>query len=228
VAADRADGRGDPDPPAVDSRAPGRSRPGRVLVLLLTFAVAVVAVRAFVVQSFVVPTTSMAPTVAAGDRVVVSRLDRWTGDVERGDVVVFDGTGVFDPEPPAARTPLAAVGRTIAGAVGVPVGRRDYLKRVIGLPGERVACCDGQGRITVDGAALTERYLVAGQAPSAQEFDVRVPAGRLWVMGDSRSDSADSRAHLGDPGGGAVPTGNVVGRVVAVWWPLGRSQVVSR
>lgn len=193
----------------------------RLLAALLACAAAVLVVRGFLVQSFVVPTASMAPTVAVGDRVLISRIPHFTGSLDRGDVIVFDGSGVFDPEP-AARTPLAAIGAEIAAGLGVPVGRRDYVKRIIGLPGERVACCDPQGRVTVDGTALDEPYLTGGEAPSAQPFDVQVPAGRLWVMGDHRSDSADSRSHLGDPGGGTVPIDHVVGRVVAVWWPWSR------
>ncbi len=116
----------------------------------------------------------------------------------------------------------------LATALGTPVGSRDYVKRVVGMPGERVACCDGDGRITIDGVALDEPYLSAGESPSESPFDATVPEGHLWVMGDNRTASADSRAHLGDPGGGAVPLDHVVGRVVLVWWPLTQSRGVDR
>jgi len=198
-----------------------------VLVLVLVAACAVVLVRALLVQSFVVPTASMEPTVAAGDRVIVSRVVRWFGEVHRGDVVVFDGAGIFGPPTPEPRNGLAALGRGLASAVGVPVGRQDYVKRVIGLPGDRVACCDDRGAVTVNGVALTEPYLAAGTAPSEASFDVQVPADKLWMMGDNRGDSADSRAHLGDHGGGMVPVDRVVGTVVAVWWPLDRTARVD-
>ncbi len=194
----------------------------RVVVAVAVAALLLAVIRALVVQSFVIPTGSMEPTLQAGDRVLVSRLDDRFGDVHRGDVIVFDGDGVFDPPLAQPASLLARLGRTFASALGVPVGEHDYVKRVIGLPGDRVMCCDAAGRVTVNGSPLTERYLPSGTVPSLVRFDVVVPEGRLWVMGDNRSVSADSRAHLGDPGGGTVPLDHVVGRVVAVWWPFGR------
>lgn len=197
-------------------------RAARLLGLVALAAVLLVVVRLLLVQSFIIPTPSMQPTLQAGDRVLVSRAGYRLGDVQRGDVIVFDGSGAFDPVQPVPSSALARMGRAAASALGVPVGERDYAKRVIGLPGDHVVCCDAVGRLTVNGAALTETYLPSGTAPSTVRFDIVVPAGRLWVMGDNRSDSADSRAHLGDPGGGTVPLDHVVGRVVAVWWPFDR------
>jgi len=199
-----------------------------VLVVLTVALVAVALVRSLVVQSFVVPSGSMDPTVQVGDRVLVSRLSYRIGDVRRGDVVVFDGAGVFAPAPPPAGTPLAQAGRGIAAAFGVPIGARDYVKRVIGLPGEHVACCDDQGRITVDGKPLVEPYLNPPGRGSATPFDVVVPRGRLWVMGDHRAVSADSRAHLAAPGQGTVPVDQVVGRVVGIYWPAAHAGGVGR
>ena len=111
----------------------------------------------------------------------------------------------------------------VGGPLGLaPARERDFIKRVVGLPGDRVTCCDDTGRVTVNGFALDERaYLYPGDAPSAVRFDVVVPTGRLWLMGDHRGSSQDSRSLLGEPGGGMVPQSRVLGRAFVVVWPLG-------
>jgi signal peptidase I len=219
----------DAEPPLDDTRPAGGSRwsLGRVLALLAVAALVVAGVRTFLAQAFVIPSESMEPLLKVGDRVLVSRLDYRIGGIHRGDVIVFDGEGVFDAPANPARSPLAAAGRAVAAALGAPVGENDYVKRVIGLPGERVVCCDTEGRLTVNGVRLSEPYLTVPPA-RATRFDIVVPPGRYWVMGDNRDDSGDSRAHLGDPGGGTVPKDHVIGRVVALWWPLGRAAGIGR
>lgn len=214
-------------PSAGAARPVRRWSPGRVLTLLAVAALVAACLRVFVVQAFVIPTGSMRPTLEVGDRVLVSRLDYRLGPVRRGDVIVFDGEGVFDAPSSPPRNPLVAAGRRLASVLGAPIGENDYVKRVIGLPGERIACCDTSGRITVNGVSLDEPYLRTAPA-SRTRFDIRVPRGRYWVMGDNRDDSGDSRAHLSDPGGGTVPEGHVVGRVVSVWWPFGRATGIGR
>jgi signal peptidase I len=202
--------------------------PGRLTLTLLTAGLLVGLLRVLVVQTFVIPSGSMEPGLRVGDRVVVSRLDYRFGPVRRGDVVIFDGDGVFAPAVSPSGSVLARIGTAIARALGSPVGETDYVKRVIGVAGDRVACCDAHGRVTVNGDALDEPYIYPGDSPSTVRFDQVVPAGSLWVLGDHRSSSADSRDHMGDPGGGMVPVDQVVGRVVAVWWPWDHATGVGR
>jgi signal peptidase I len=201
--------------------------PGRLALALVAAGILLALVRVFVVQTFVIPSGSMEPGLRIGDRVVVSRLDYRFGPVRRGDVVVFDGDGVFAAADPPGSL-VARLGAGIGRALGSPVGETDYVKRVIGVAGDRVACCDTDGRVTVDGRPLEESYVYPGNSPSMVRFDQVVPSRSLWVMGDHRSSSADSRDHLGDPGGGMVPVDQVVGRVVAVWWPWDHATGVGR
>jgi signal peptidase I len=187
-------------------------------VVVLGLLVLMTAVRGVLFQAFSIPSVSMEPTLHVGDRVLVNKLSYDLGDVQRGQVIVFDGAGSFVPEDGES-----GLFSRMLGAIGLNNGEDDYVKRVIGLPGDRVACCDTQGRLTVNGVPLDERYLFPLDLPSRDRFDVLVPPGRVWVMGDHRSRSADSRAHLADPGGGTVPLDKIVGRAVAIVWPLGRA-----
>jgi signal peptidase I len=168
-----------------------------VLVALAVFA------RLLLVAPFTVPSSSMRATLQPGDHLLVDRVSYQLHDVRRGDIVVFDGADLFLPGP---------------GPVYV-------VKRVIGVGGDRIRCCDAAGRVTVNGRALDESgYLFAGDQPSRLTFDVQVPDDRLWLMGDHRSRSDDSRAMLGQPGGGMVPEDRVVGRVLLLDWPVQRWQ----
>jgi signal peptidase I len=207
---------------AVASERP-RSGPSWLLLAGVSLVVMLL-VRGFLVQSFYVPSGSMEPTIEPGDRILVNKLVSGA-DLRRGDVVVFDGTTSFAVADRQPHQDHGLIGRTLADAasmVGINLGEQDFVKRVVGLPGDHVVCCDAQHRITVNGTALTERYLLPGDQPSELTFDITVPAGRLWVMGDHRSDSADSRSHLGDPGGGTVRLTDVIGRASATYWPLSR------
>lgn len=173
--------------------------------------------RAFVLQAFMVPTGSMRETIDPDQRILVTKF----GDVERGEVVVFEDPGDWlalqdgGTEPPGpVRSGLEWVGL-------LPSSADDHLvKRVVGMPGDRVVCCDNRGRMSVNGQALEEEsYLFPGDEPSDTEFDVTVPRATMWVMGDHRSNSGDSRCHLND-GTAFVPLDLVTGRAVANIWPL--------
>lgn len=214
-------------PAAPEADAAGSRRLARLVWQVALAAVLVLLVRAFLLETFYVPSGSMEPTVNPGDRVVVDRL-HGSADLARGDVVVFDGTQVFggpDLSPPQASGFVGSTLHGVARALGLDLGEKDYLKRVIGLPGDHVVCCTADGRLSINGAAVTEPYLPAGMPASEVTFDLVIPADRLFVLGDNRADSADSRAHLGDPGGGMVPLEDVIGQAVLRYWPL--SQVGS-
>ncbi|MEZ0165263.1 signal peptidase I [Kineococcus sp. LSe6-4] len=184
-------------------------------------------VKTFLAQAFFIPSESMEDTLVKGDRVIVSKLTPGPFALHRGDVVVFSDPGHWlDETTPVRRGP---VGTVVAGAltfVGLlPEHSEEHLiKRVVGLPGDHVVCTDAQGRVSVNGVGIDEgAYLKPGAAPCGEAFDVTVPADRLWVMGDNRDHSGDSRYHPDAPYGGFVPIELVTGRALAVVWPLGRT-----
>ncbi|WP_051966634.1 signal peptidase I [Kitasatospora mediocidica] len=195
-----------------------------VVALLIALAL-----KTFLVQVFVIPSGSMEQTIRIGDRVLVDKLTPWFGSQpQRGDVVVFKDPGGWleNDAVPDTDGPVTHGLKQAFSYVGLlpSSGEQDLIKRVIGVGGDTVACCDPQGRITVNGKAIDEPYLAPGNPPSRIPFQVKVPPGSLWVMGDHRDVSADSRYHMGNPGGGSVPLKDVVGRAFLIAWPLGRLQ----
>ena len=203
--------------PAAKRRSFWRELP----VLIAVALILALLIKAFVVQAFRIPSGSMEDTLLVGDRVLVNKIVYDFRGIDRGDIVVFNGQGSWDPTAtPPPQSPIPRVYHDVLRFVGLESDGTDYIKRVIGLPGDRVRCCDAGGRITVDGVALNESgYLYPGSNPSLQRFSIVVPPGRVWVMGDHRADSADSRYHMQASGSGTIPIDEIVGRAFVVIWP---------
>lgn len=210
----------------------GRQRGKRSSLLELPIIVVValalsLLIKTFLVQAFFIPSTSMQPTLEVGDRVFVSKLSTRFGEVQRGDVVVFQDPGGWLPDLPETdggwlRDALVFVGLAPSAAGD------DLIKRVIGVGGDTVACCTEEGQVSINGEPLTEPYLYPGEDPSEIEFQVDVLPGSVWVMGDHRGVSEDSRFHQDDPRGGMVPLDNVIGRAFVLVWPVDRWTGIGR
>ena len=193
-------------------------------ILVVVALLLAVIIKTYAIQAFFIPSGSMENTLEINDRVLVNKLVYDVRSIHRGDIVVFNGDGSWDPgTAPRDTNFVVKFGQGFASMFGFGHPGDILIKRVIGLPGDKVACCDAQGRVTVNGVPLTEQtYLYPGDAPSEIRFNVVVQPGRLWVMGDHRLISDDSRNHLGQPGGGTVPENAVIGRAFVIIWPISR------
>jgi signal peptidase I len=215
--------------PAAPAKTPQKKRKGgrsfwkELPILIVVALFLTLVIKTYAIQAFYIPSGSMQNTLEIGDRVLVNKLSFEFGKIHRGDIVVFSGDGTWDPGvPPSSDNFFARFGQSVASMFGFAQGQNDFIKRVIGLPDDKVACCDAQGRVTVNGVALNEKsYLYPGNPPSQTQFSVTVPANSVWVMGDHRDVSYDSRGHrYGFPGGGAIPESAVVGRAFVKIWPF--------
>ncbi|MFF0942762.1 signal peptidase I [Kocuria sp. CPCC 205300] len=203
----------------------------REVVLVLVWAVLIAfVVKTLLVRGFYIPSGSMENTLQLNDRIFVNVVEPTFGPLERGDIVVFeDSKGWLPVQPDSGGGPADAVYDALA-FVGVLPDRTDQhlIKRVIGVGGDRVVCCDGSGRITVNGQALKEQdaYLFRGSAPSDIAFEVVVPEDHYFVMGDHRDASADSRVHFSElvENSAFISHDDVVGTAFVIAWPLDRFQ----
>jgi signal peptidase I len=217
------------------SRRRGEAKKGSLLrelpvLLLIAFVLALV-VKTFFVQAFFIPSGSMEQTLhgctgCTGDRVLVNKIPYWFGEPEPGEIVVFKGPDTWTPEVSVAAPSnwfsgaLLWLGRTVGVA---PPSEDDFVKRVIATGGQTVQCCDAEGRVTVDGKPLDEPYIFENTPLESRAFGpVTVPQGRLWVMGDHRSASADSKAHIGDRYSGTIGVDDVIGKAAVIVWPVSR------
>lgn len=204
----------------------------RELPALLVVAVVVsLVIKTFLVQFFYIPSGSMENTLQVKDRVAVNKLPFISRGIHRGDVVVFHDPNNWLPTfDDASTNKVVTKVKEALVAVGVlPNPAKQYLvKRVIGVGGDTIKCCAKDGALIVNGKEAKEPYIFAGNVPSDMQFNVTVPKGKLWVMGDHRGASADSRYHQDDINKGFVPESDVVGRVVAVIWPIKNAKLVAR
>jgi signal peptidase I len=197
-----------------------------ILLFGLALVLALI-IKSLFIQAFYIPSPSMEPLFIKNDRILVQKVSYWGGaSPSRGDIVVFKDPGGWLNE--AETTPQRPVTKIMEKVGLYPTGGH-LVKRVIGIGGDRVVCCDAKGRITVNGKALNEKaYLPKGTAPSQIKFDRTIPKNHLWMMGDNRSFSYDSRGHMGGPGGGFVSEDLVVGKVFVLIWPWKRAEFIHR
>ncbi len=207
----------------------------RDIVLILVAAVVISAgIKTFLVRSFYIPSGSMENTLQINDRILVNELVPGLIPVQHGDIVVFRDPGGWLPATPRPlQNPVTAGIDWLLSVVGLsaPDSNDHLIKRVIGLPGDKVVCCNSLGQLTVNGVPLKEPYLKLPNVDRASpaDFSVTVPANSLWVMGDNRYNSSDSAYHFthGDPGQGFVPLSDVVGRAFVISWPINHWTVLG-
>ncbi|WP_157156552.1 signal peptidase I [Diaminobutyricimonas sp. LJ205] len=199
-----------------------------VLIIFVAAILISFLIKTFLVRSFYIPSESMMDTLHKNDRIIVNQLTPDLMPIARGDVVVFRDPGQWlTPRQAEPQNPVVATFDWLLSLVGLSASdSNDHLiKRVIGLPGDKVECCNELGQLTINGVPIDEPYVLLPPGvdrASAVDFSVTVPEDSLWVLGDNRNASADSRYNQDQPGNGFVPYDNVVGRAVLITWPISR------
>jgi signal peptidase I len=198
-------------------------------LVVVALAVSLI-IKTFVVQFFYIPSGSMQNTLQINDRVAVNKIPFIAKSIKRGDVVVFRDPANWLPIPAEEQVGNSVIAKAkealvFAGVLPNPA-KQFLVKRVIGVAGDHIICCDKAGALTINGASTNEPYIFAGNKPSEIDFNVTVPEGKIWVMGDHRGASADSRYHQDDINNGMVPVSKVTGRVFGIIWPIGHAGFV--
>ena len=199
-------------------------------IIVISALVVSIIVKTFFIHFFFIPSGSMENTLQVGDRIAVNKFGSYFGEIKRGEVAVFrDPAGWLGTPSESADPKIIQSIKSGLVTVGVlPDPAKQYLiKRVIGVGGDTVTCCDKKGFLTVNGTSVTEPYIYTGDKPSDTDFKVTVPKGFIWVMGDHRGASADSRFHTDDIHKGMVPLSSVVGRATVVVWPFNHLKFLS-
>jgi signal peptidase I len=194
-----------------------------VPIIVVSALVVSILVKTFLIHFFFIPSGSMENTLKIGDRIAVNKLANFFTDIKRGEVVVFKDPANWLGQAPGetGSKPVVAIKNALVTVGILPDPAKQYLiKRVVGVGGDNVICCDAKGRLSVNGISINEPYIFSGNKPSDSTFNITVPKGFIWVMGDHRGASADSRFHTDDIHKGMVPLPDVVGRAFVTVWPL--------
>ena len=192
-----------------------------VLSIVAVALVLSLLIKTFLLRSFFIPSGSMENTLQISDRIVVNELVPNIVPVNRGDVVVFRDPGQWLGAEGATSGPIPWYDYPLSlFGLAAPDSNQHLIKRVIGLPGDTVQCCDAKGRLMINGVPITEPYVAAGNKPSEKRFKVTLGPNKYWMMGDNRGNSADSRFHMDLPSHGQVDKSFIVGRAFMITWPF--------
>jgi signal peptidase I len=199
-------------------------------ILIISALVLSIIVKTFFIQFFYIPSGSMENTLQVNDRVGVNKLGALFSDIKRGEVVVFrDPANWLSPNYDDSSGIRKVIKDSLVFVGVLPDPSKQYLiKRVIGVGGDKVRCCGKDGKIEVNGVSINEPYIYEGDKPSDSEFEVEVPQGFIWVMGDHRGASADSRFHTDDPNNGMVALDKVTGRATFIIWPFSNLAILEK